>query len=228
MIYDLEDKKREEVRQASPGALTQAIPSAVPEMAFLHEKPRIPFRLMWYSGVLVFWYSGLAPRKTRFWDTGTLCTWHVACGGLDFQGKNAGGSWHLAKRSPGPGRQTSAGLSAGLSVTNPIPAGRHPPPFYYVIVPRFQSDADCAKRSQFLDCGFRIADWAQTCGETPRGACRSKSRLCKTKPIPAGRDAACGSGFPSRPSGLPVNCAKQTQFQQRERRGKYFAGKDLW
>ncbi len=88
---------------------------------FCKKNPEYRFGHMWYSGVLVFWYSGLAPRKTRFWDTGTLCTWHVACGGLDFQGKNAGGSWHLAKRSPGPGRQTSAGLSAGLSVqTNPI------------------------------------------------------------------------------------------------------------
>jgi hypothetical protein len=50
----------------------------------------------------------------------------------------------------------------------------------------------------------------------------------KTKPIPAGRDAPWRPGFPSRPSGLAVNCAKQTQFRQRGRRGKCFAGKELW
>ena len=49
----------------------------------------------------------------------------------------------------------------------------------------------CAKRTQFPDCGLRIADLAQTCGG-------------------------------------PTNRAKQTQFRQRERRGKCFAGKDLW
>jgi hypothetical protein len=31
------------------------------EMAFLHEKRRIPFRLVWYSGVLVFWAG--APKN---------------------------------------------------------------------------------------------------------------------------------------------------------------------
>src|SRR3974390_1699112 len=39
-------------------------------------------------GILVFWYSGPAPRKTRFWGAGTICIWHVARGGLDFRGKN--------------------------------------------------------------------------------------------------------------------------------------------
>ncbi len=72
------------------GGWDEAIPSASVEMAFLCEKSRIPFWLMWYSGVLVFWYSGLAPRKTRFWGTGTVCIWHVARGGLDFWGKGEG------------------------------------------------------------------------------------------------------------------------------------------
>ena len=41
-------------------------------------------------GILVFWYSGLAPRKTRFGGAGTICIWHVARGGLAFWGKNKG------------------------------------------------------------------------------------------------------------------------------------------
>jgi hypothetical protein len=56
----------------------------------LREESRIPFWLMWYSGVLVFWCSGLAPRKTRFRGPGTVCTWHVARGYLDFWRKNEG------------------------------------------------------------------------------------------------------------------------------------------
>ena len=29
-------------------------------------------------GILVFWYSGLAPRKTRFCGSDIVCSWHVA------------------------------------------------------------------------------------------------------------------------------------------------------
>jgi hypothetical protein len=43
-------------------------------------------------------------------------------------------------------------------------------------------------------------------------------RLYQTKPIPASRNAAWGSGFPSHPSVPPVDCAKQTQFRQREKK----------
>jgi hypothetical protein len=48
---------------------------------------------------------------------------------------------------------------------------------------------------------------------------------CETKPIPASRDAGGGSGFPSRRSALPVNCAKQTQFRQREKKRQVLGGK---
>jgi len=65
----------------------EAIPSALPEMAFLREKSRIHFRLVCGMWILD---SGLAPRKTRFWDIGTMCIWHVARGGLDFWGKKEG------------------------------------------------------------------------------------------------------------------------------------------
>ncbi len=59
------------------------VPGGCGRWRFCAKNPEYRLGHMWYSGVLVFWYSGLAPRKTRFWDTGTLCTWHVACGGLD-------------------------------------------------------------------------------------------------------------------------------------------------
>src|SRR3974390_1249877 len=51
-------------------------------------------------GILVFWYSGPAPRKTRFWGTGTLCIWHVARGGLDFWGQNEGSKGDSASGEP--------------------------------------------------------------------------------------------------------------------------------
>jgi hypothetical protein len=41
--------------------IAEAIPSALAEMAFLREKSRIPFWLVWYSGVLVFWAG--APKN---------------------------------------------------------------------------------------------------------------------------------------------------------------------
>ncbi len=64
-------------------------------------------------------------------------------------------------------------------------------------------------------------------GRTCRGCrcCCYRSQVCETKPIPAGRDAAWGPGFPARPSGLAVNCAKQTQFRQRERKRQVLSGK---
>jgi hypothetical protein len=65
-------------------------------------------------GILVFWYSGLAPRKTRFGGAGPVCIWHVARGGLDFWGKNAGTAGDRpqvrAKRDPtqSPARSQTA------------------------------------------------------------------------------------------------------------------------
>jgi hypothetical protein len=49
----------------------------------------------------------------------------------------------------------------------------------------------------------------------------------ETKPIPAGRDAAWGSGFPSHPSALPVDCAKQTQFRQRGKKRQVLGEKGV-
>jgi hypothetical protein len=78
------------------------------------------------------------------------------------------------------------------------------------------------------------ANWPQTGRKDPRQGPRHSRchpcgrQACETNPIPAGRDAAWGPGFPSRPSGLPVNCAKQTQFRQRRRRGKCFVRRELW
>jgi hypothetical protein len=84
----------------------------------------------------------------------------------------------------------------------------------------------CPKRgpeavSSIADCGFRKA-----CAPAPELAGPGiqtnpigRSQSCKTKPIPAGRDAPWGPGFPARPSGLAVNCAKQSQFR-RVGRGK--------
>jgi hypothetical protein len=54
-----------------------------------------------------------------------------------------------------------------------------------------------------------------------------RCRLYKTKPIPARRNAAWGSGFPSHPSALPVDCAKQTQFRQRDKKRQMFGRKGL-
>ncbi len=57
--------------------------------------------------------------------------------------------------------------SRGLSrETNPISGGRHTPPFQYFTIPAFQSDADCAKRTQF-----------GRSGGAPEG------ETCETKPI---------------------------------------------
>ncbi len=55
----------------------------------------------------------------------------------------------------------------------------------------------------------------------------SSSRLCKTKPIPAGRGAAGGPGFPSRPPGLAANCAKQTQFPAAGKRRQVLCGRGV-
>jgi hypothetical protein len=64
----------------------KAIPIASPEMAFLGEKIQDTV-----LALVVFWYSGLAPLKTRFFGADTVCIWHVARGYLDFWPKNAGG-----------------------------------------------------------------------------------------------------------------------------------------
>ena len=89
MIYDLEDKKREEVRAGQSCLRSrQAIPQCLARDGVFVRKTQNT--VLGICGILVFWYSGLAPRKTRFWDTGTVCIWHVARGGLDFWGKNEG------------------------------------------------------------------------------------------------------------------------------------------
>jgi hypothetical protein len=77
-------------------------------------------------GILVFWYSGLAPLKTRFLGPWCLCVWHVARGYLDFWPKKTvfGGRrpcrvavWVFGAKT----RVSSAAPAAGLLVqTNPI------------------------------------------------------------------------------------------------------------
>ena len=67
---------------------------------------------------------------------------------------------------------------------------------------------DCAKRSQFLDCGLRIGDRLAV----GRLACPGKDKMCKTKPISAGRDTPpfhCSIIPPFQPD---TDCAKRTQF----------------
>jgi hypothetical protein len=52
-------------------AIGAAIPSSLPEMAFLREKTRIPFRRVWYSGVLVFW-AGAGKSAVHFLASGVF------------------------------------------------------------------------------------------------------------------------------------------------------------
>jgi hypothetical protein len=46
--------------------------------------------------------------------------------------------------------ESSADPGGEMCKTNPIPGRRDTPLFHYSIIPPFQSDAKCAKRSQFL------------------------------------------------------------------------------
>jgi hypothetical protein len=131
---------------------------------------------------------------------------------------NSGG-WDAARPSPRPGALTMPPgtgasvrhrLDAPLRETKPIP------------------------RSPIVDCR---ASLAMTCrglgtsllrGQPAFGGVRFRAdEGCETKPIPASRDAARGSGFPSHPSALPVNCAKQTQFRQREKKRQVLCGKGV-
>jgi len=73
------------------------------------------------------------------------------------------------------------------------------PVFHYCIIPPFQSDVDCAKQTQLLDCGLWIGDWPRTRGGTPtlrpaisglhgpvvqnEANSAPAGRLCETKPI---------------------------------------------
>jgi hypothetical protein len=131
---------------------------------------------------------------------------------------NSGG-WDAARPSsrpgaltmpPGTGASVRHRLDAPLRETKPIP------------------------RSPIVDCR---ASLAMTCrglgtsllrGQPAFGGVRFRAdEGCETKPIPASRDAARGSGFPSHPSALPVNCAKQTQFRQREEKRQVLCGKGV-
>ncbi len=75
MIYDLEDKKREGVRAGQSCLTRRGNPSALPEMAFLREKPRPPVP----AGV-AFWSSWPAPQKRGLGVPVPYVfgTWHVA------------------------------------------------------------------------------------------------------------------------------------------------------
>jgi hypothetical protein len=56
----------------------------------------------------------------------------------------------ISGTAPGNRRPPLAELSdCGLCKTNPIPDRRDTPAFHCSIIPPFQPDADCAKRSQF-------------------------------------------------------------------------------
>jgi hypothetical protein len=99
--------------------------------------------------------------------------------------------------------------------TKPISGGQDIPPFHYSIIPPFQSGADCAKRTQSLDCGLRTADRPAAghppCGLPPRARAR---QLCKTKPIrrPIVRNEPnLARSRPSR-GRRRAKCAKRTQF----------------
>ncbi len=75
-----------------------------------------------------------------------------------------------------------------------------------------------AKRTQFLDCGFRIADWGFGDGlaaELPivQNEPNLEGQSCKTNPIPGGWDAPPFQ-YPIVPAfQSDVNCAKRTQFR---------------
>ncbi len=69
--------------------------------------------------------------------------------------------------------------------------------------------------------------WLAGCPPFHYSSVPVRCRLRKTKPIPVGRDAACGSGFPARPSGLAVNRAKQTQFRQRKKKRQVLCEKGV-
>ncbi len=99
-----------------------------------------------------------------------------------------------------------------------------------------------AKRSQFLDCGFRIADWGRTCGETP-DLRPAEGKMRKTNPISGRRatppshysiippfqsdaDGAKRSQFPAPPGGPGPGgrgrgaLYKQSQFTDRDGNGR--------
>jgi hypothetical protein len=103
--------------------------------------------------------------------------------------------------------------------------GRDTPPLQYATIPAFQSDADCAKRTQLpeaghrggvaiADCGLWIADSGQPCGGTPSAACRPGPTRggCTNKPnwperIMQNEPNLRQSGWRPRANG-----AKQSQF----------------
>ncbi len=121
---------------------------------------------------------------------------------------------------------TSAGPLAGLFVqTNPIPAGRHPPPFYYVIVPPFQSDADCAKRSQFGDARLGSGESITQNKANPAGwpsvPNKPNFRQPKIPPFQSDGYRVKQTQFPAGPHGMGPGaretmgkCAKRTQFRK--------------
>ena len=55
----------------------------------------------------------------------------------------------------------------------------------------------------------------------------SAGQFCGTKPIPPAGTRPGDRGFPSHPSALPVDCAKQTQFRQRKKKRQVFCEKGL-
>ena len=87
-----------------------------------------------------------------------------------------------------------------LCETNPIPGGRGNPSFHYSIIPVFQSDADCAKRTQFPAVSGGM--WPQGSGMRGNRAKRTQlaARLGGTGP--QGRETR-------------GKCAKRTQFAAR-------------
>ena len=75
-----------------------------------------------------------------------------------------------------------------------------PPPFQYSIIPAFQPDADCAKRSQSgrsFKCKVPGVKSGKPGGESSKSSCfklytsnSADGRLCGTNPIPGGRAEA--------------------------------------
>ncbi len=92
-------------------------------------------------GILVFWYSGLAPRKTLFFGAGTVCIWHVARGGLDFWGKNEGDKGDSLRRGDRLCKTKPIARSGAPRRCRRV--GRHVeyPTFQYSIIPAFQFHA---------------------------------------------------------------------------------------
>ncbi len=97
-----EGRLYEQTQFARYAGRTKEFPVRCRRWRFCTKNPEYRFGHMWYSGVLVFWYSGLAPRKTRFGGRGPGV--YLARGGLEFWPQNSGG---CVPEGRVPGLQTS-------------------------------------------------------------------------------------------------------------------------